>query len=87
MTADLWSTLSDTRQLGLATLIAVGAIFFGFVVRRMWPKSMNPLLFGWLAATGLVAALAYVGVPAAGLVLVLFIAGAVLIGILALVFN
>lgn len=85
--AGMWSALSDPKELGLATLIAVGAILFGFVVRRMWPRSMNPLLFGWLAATAFVAALAYIGVPSAGFVLLLFIGAAVLLGILALVFN
>lgn len=82
-----FSVFSDSRQLGLATLIAVGAIFFGFIVRRMWPRSMNPTLFGWLAATALVGALAYMGVETAGFVLLLFIAGAILLGVLALVFN
>lgn len=85
--AGLWSTIDDPRQLGLATLIAIGAILLGFVVRRMWPRSMNPLLFGWLAATAAVAVLAYAGVPAATLVLWLFIGAAVLLGLLALVFN
>ncbi len=82
-----WSFLSDPRVLGEATLIAIGAIFIGFLVRRVWPRSMQPLLFGWLAATGVVAALAYFGVSSAGIVLWLFIAAAVLLGILALVFN
>ena len=82
-----WSFLSDPRVLGEATLIAIGAIFVGFLVRRVWPRSMQPLLFGWLAATGVVAALAYFGVSSAGFVLWLFIAAAVLLGILALVFN
>ena len=82
-----WGVFSDPKQLGLATLIAVGAILVGFIVRRMWPRSMNPPLFGWLAATAVVAALAYLGVPGAALVLWLFIGAAVLLGILALVFN
>ena len=85
--AGIFSTLNDPKQLGLATLIAVAAIFVGFLVRRMWPRAMNPLLFGWLAATAFVAALTYLGVPGAALVLWLFIGAAVLLGILALVFN
>lgn len=82
-----WAFLTDTRTLGEAALIAVGAIFIGVIVRRIWPKSMQPLMFGWLAATGVVAALAYFGVASAGIVLWLFIGAAVLLGILALVFN
>ncbi|MEQ1710462.1 MAG: hypothetical protein ABL908_03575 [Hyphomicrobium sp.] len=82
-----WALLNDPRKLGEATLIACGAIFVGFMVRRMWPRSMNPLLFGWLAATAVVAGLAYAGIASAGLVLWLFIAAAVLLGILAVVLG
>ena len=82
-----WSFLSDPRVLGEATLSAIGAIILGFLVRRIWPRSMQPLLFGWRAATGVVAALAYFGVSSAGIVLWVFIGAAVLLGILALVFN
>ena len=82
-----WSFLSDPRVLGEATLIAIGAITLGFLVRRIWPRSMQPLLFGWLAATGVVAALAYFGGASAGIVLWFFTGAAVLLGILALVFN
>lgn len=82
-----WSMLRDPQQIALATLIACGAIFVGFMVRRMWPRSMNPLLFGWVAAMAVVAALAYIGIPSAYLVLWLFIAAAVLLGILALVLG
>ena len=82
-----WALLDDPRKLGEATLIACGAIFVGFMVRRMWPRSMNPLMFGWLAATAVVASLAYAGVASAGLVLWLFIAAAVLLGILAVVLG
>lgn len=85
--ASFWSMLGDSRKLGEATLIGIGAIFVGFLVARVWPRSMQPVLFGWLAATGVVALLAYLGVASAGLVLWLFIAAAVLLGILAIVFN
>jgi len=77
----------DARQLGLATLIAVGAIVFGIMVSRIWPRFMNPVLFGWLASAALLGALTYMGVETAGFVLLLLIGVAVLIGILALVFN
>jgi len=86
-TAGFWGLFNDPKRLGEATLIAVGAVVFGFIVRRMWPRSMNPMLFGWLAATALVAALAYAGVATAGLVLWLFIGAAVLLGILAIVLG
>lgn len=85
--ASFWSMLGDSRKLGEATLIGIGAIFIGFLVARAWPRSMQPVLFGWLAATAVVAMLAYLGVASAGLVLWLFIAAAVLLGVLALVFN
>jgi len=85
--AGFWGLFSDPRKLGEATLIACGAIFVGFMVRRMWPSSMNPLMFGWLAATMVVAGLAYAGVASAGLVLWLFIGAAVLLGVLAVVLG
>lgn len=85
--AGFWSALTDGRRLGEATLIAVGAIVVGFLVRRVWPRSMNPLLFGWLAALAVVAGLAYAGVKSAALVLWLFLAATLLLGVLALVFN
>lgn len=81
--AGFWDVFNDPLTLGEATLIACGAILVGFMVRRMWPRSMNPLLFGWVAATAVVAGLAYAGVQSAGLVLWLFIGAAVLLGILA----
>jgi hypothetical protein len=83
----LWSMLSDPRMVGEATLNAIGAILIGVVVARRWLRSLQPALFGWLAGPGIVAGLACAGVPTAGLVLWLFIAAAVLLAILALVFN
>lgn len=83
----LWPMLSDPRMVGEATLIAIGAILIGVVVARRWLRSLQPALFGWLAGPGIVAGLACAGVPTAGLVLWLFIAAAVLLAILALVFN
>lgn len=85
--AGFWSLLSDPRKVGEATLIAIGAIVIGVIVWRRWPRSLQPALFGWLAALGLVAGLAYAGVATAGLVLWLFIAAAILLAVLALVFN
>jgi hypothetical protein len=85
MQSGFWGTLGDPKQLGEATLIAIGAIILGTVVWRLWPKSASPALFGSLAALGLIAGLAYMGVSSAGLVLWLAIAAVVLIGGLALV--
>ena len=85
--AGLWSILSDPRKVGEATLIAIAAIVLGVIVWRRWPRSIYPRLFGWLAALGLVAGLAYAGVETAGLVLWMFLAAALLLAILALVFN
>ena len=85
--AGLWAMLSDPRKVGEATLIAIAAIIIGVIVWRRWPRALQPALFGWLAALGVVAGLAYAGVATAGLVLWLFIAAAILLAILALVFN
>lgn len=87
LVAGITAILSDTRSLGQATLIAVAAIIVGFVVRRVWPKSMNPVLFGTLAGLGVVAGLAALGVPQAGVVLWLAIAAAAVLLVLAFVFN
>lgn len=87
LAAGFTGIFSDTRQLGQATLIAVGAIIVGFIVRRVWPKSMNPVLFGTLAGLGVVAGLAALGVPQAGIVLWLAIAAAVVLLALAFFFN
>lgn len=78
----IWSVLGDTRQLGTAALIAIAAIVVGVVVRRFWPQSFQPTLFGWLAALAFVAALAYVGVASAGFVLGVVMIAGVLIAIL-----
>lgn len=76
---------TDPTQMGLATLIVVGALFFGVAVSRLVPRDRGPTLFGTLAALTLVGALAYFGVSTAGYVLWLFLAGAVLLGLFALV--
>lgn len=76
---------TDPAQMGLATLIVVGALFFGVAVSRLVPRDRGPTFFGTLAALALVGALAYFGVATAGYVLWLFLAGAVLLGLFALV--
>ena len=78
---------SDTRMLGQATLIAAGAIIAGFVVRRFWPKGMYPVAVGALAGLAVVAGLAALGVPTAGVVLWLAIAAATILLALAFYFN
>ena len=83
----LWSILTDPRRVGEATLIAIAAIVLGVIVWRRWPRGMYPVLFGWLSAIALVAGLAYAGVATAGLVLWLFLAAALLLAILAIVFG
>ncbi len=79
--SSFWSLFNDPKALGEATLIAIGAIVVGMIVRRIWPANFNPVLFGSLAAVGLVAALSYLGVASAGLVLWLFIGAAIIFGI------
>jgi hypothetical protein len=76
---------NDPKQLGLAVLIFVGAMFVGVGVSRMVPRDKGPTLFGTLAALALLGGLSYMGVEAAAYVLWLFLAGAVLLGLFALV--
>lgn len=87
LAAGITAMLQDTRSLGLATLIAVAAIILGLVVRRFWPKGLYPVVFGTLAGLGFLAGLAAIGVPTAGLVLWAAIAVAVVLLVLAFVFN
>lgn len=83
--AAVFDIFSDPAQLGLATLILVGALFFGVAVSRMVPRDKGPTFFGTMAALSLVGLLAYLGVNTAGTVLWLFIIGAVLLGVFAIV--
>ena len=76
---------NDPKQLGLAVLILVGATFLGVGVSRMIPRDRGPTLFGTLAALALLGGLSYLGVEAAAYVLWLFLAGAVLLGVFALI--
>lgn len=73
----------DTRLIGEATLIVIGAIVLGFVVSRLWPKKAYPRLFGTLAAFALVGAMSYLGNAAAGVALYVLLAVLVLFGIAA----
>jgi len=81
-----WTELfTDPKQMGAAVLIFVSAMFVGVAVSRMVPRDKGPTLFGTLAALALVGGLSYMGIEAADYVLWLFLAGAVLIGLFALV--
>ncbi len=74
----------DTRIIGEATLIVIGAIVLGYVVSRLWPKKSQPQLFGTLAAFALVAGLSYMGSAAAGMALVVLLVLLVIWGIAAI---
>jgi len=76
---------TDPLKMGLATLIVVAALFLGVAVSRLVPRDKGPTFFGTLAALALLGALAYFGVETAGTVLWLFLAGAVILGLFALV--
>lgn len=76
---------NDPKQLGLATLILVSALFVGVAVSRLVPRDKGPTLWGTMAALALLGGLSYMGVEAAAYVLWLFLAGAVLLGLFALV--
>ncbi|MGQ0672458.1 MAG: hypothetical protein ACT4N2_06200 [Hyphomicrobium sp.] len=75
---------NDPKELGAAVLIFVVAMFIAIAVSRMVPRDKGPTLFGTLAALAFVGGLAYLGVEAAGYVLWLVLAGAVLLGLFAL---
>jgi hypothetical protein len=76
---------TDPQQMGLATLIVAAALFLGVAVSRTVPRDRGPTFFGTLAALTFVGGLAYFGVATAGTVLWLFLAGAMLMGLFALV--
>jgi hypothetical protein len=75
----------DPRQLGLSVLILVAALYIGVAISRLVPRDKGPTLFGTLAALAFLGGLSYLGVEAAAYVLWLFLAGAVLLGLFALV--
>ncbi len=76
---------TDPAKLGLATLIVVSAAFIGVAVSRFIPRNKGPTFFGTMSALAVVSLLAYLGVETAGYVLWLFLAGAIFLGIFALI--
>ncbi len=81
-----WSAIfQDPQRVGLMVLIVVGAVIAGKVVYNLWPKNKNPTFWGSAVAFLVVGALAYMGIPEAGIVVWIFIAVAVLLGTAALV--
>ncbi len=81
----MWDIFSDTRQLGLATLILVAALVTGVAVASKVPRDKGPNFFGTLAALALAGGLAYFGVDAAGSALWIVLLLALLLGIFAVV--
>ncbi len=77
--------LQDPKRVGLTVLIALGAIIAGKMVHNVWPKNQNPTFWGSWVAILLVGALAYLGVPEAAIVVWVFIAVGVVLGLGALV--
>jgi hypothetical protein len=75
----------DPKRMGLMVLIALGAIIAGKMVYNVWPKTQNPTFWGSAVAMLIVGALAYMGVPEAAIVVWIFIAIGVVLGIGALV--
>ena len=81
-----WGGLfSNPRELGAVVLILVVAAFVGVGVSRYVGRDRGPTFFGVFAALALVAALAYLGVEAAGYALWVLLALAALLGVFALV--
>jgi hypothetical protein len=62
----LWDVFTDSRHLGLATLILVTALVIGVGVASKVPRDRGPNFFGTLAALAFVGLLAFFGVEAAG---------------------
>ncbi len=60
-------------------------MFVGVASRAIVPRDKGPTFFGTMAALALLGGLSYMGVEAAAYVLWLFLAGAVLLGLFALV--
>jgi len=75
---------TDPTRVGLMVLIALGAIIAGKLVYNVWPKRQNPTFWGSAVAMLLVGVLAYLGVPEAAIVLWIFIALAIVMGVSAL---
>ena len=82
---DWGAIFQDPQRVGLMLLIAVGAAIVGRLVYNVWPKTKSPAFWGSAAAFLVVGALAYMGVPEAGIVVWLFIAIAVIFATAALV--
>jgi hypothetical protein len=76
---------TDPTRVGLMVLIAVGAIIAGRLVHNIWPKTRNPAFWGSATAILVVGALAYLGIPEAAVVVWIFIALAVVMGVSALI--
>ena len=84
--ASWWSWL-DSRIIGEATLISVGAIGLGYLVSKIWPARLNPQLFGTLAAFLLVGGLTYAGSTGGALALALLVVLGLLFGLAAITFG
>ncbi len=76
----------DPKSIGLMVMIAIGAIVVGRVVHNLWPKHRTPALWGSLAAILVAGALAYMGSAEAAVVVWVFVAGAAVMGVLAMMF-
>lgn len=72
----------DTRALGAALLITVAAVVIGYVASKVWPKTYNPPLFGFLLAVAFVGGLAFADVSGAGLAIMLVLAIAIIMAAL-----
>jgi hypothetical protein len=82
---DWGAIFQDPQRVGLMVLITVGAAIVGRVVYNLLPKTRSPAFWGSAAAFLVVGALAYMGIPEAGIVVWIFIAIAVIFGTAALV--
>ena len=81
----IWDIFTDSRQLGLATLIIIAALVLGVGVASKVPRERGPNFFGTLAALALVGGLAFLGVEAAGAALWIVLLLALLLGAFGLV--
>ncbi|MEQ1650220.1 MAG: hypothetical protein ABL898_16695 [Hyphomicrobiaceae bacterium] len=68
----------SAQFIGAVTLVTIAAAVFGFIIHKLWPRSLNPSLFAVLIPLFGLALAAYFGSTAAATAIVAFIFLAIL---------